>query len=71
MRQVRMLRGWRLWTTIDLATLIFFSAGFSLFKLFSSPGSRWDISWSAVAGLAATATLIVSLWTFLSVRTKG
>jgi hypothetical protein len=41
----------------------FFLVAFSLAKITSSHGSRWDISWTAVARVAAASAAIVSLWT--------
>jgi len=71
MRQHRKLNGWRLWTTVVLLSLFLFSAAFSLNKMFSFAGSRWDIiSWPAIAWMAAGTTLVVSLWTLLSDRMK-
>jgi len=45
--------------------LAFFLVAFCLAKITSSTGSHWDISWSAVAWVAAAAAAIVSLWTLL------
>jgi hypothetical protein len=70
MRQRRVLSGWRLSVTVGLSTLVLVSAVFSLMKILSSPGSRWDISWAAIAWLIAGATLVVCLGTYLSVRMK-
>jgi hypothetical protein len=69
-RQRRILSGWRLWVTVALLMLVFFSAFFSLMNITSSPGSRWDISWPPIALLAVGATLVVWLCTLLSVRMK-
>jgi hypothetical protein len=44
---------------------------FSLAKTTSSHGSRWDISWTAVAWLAASAAAIVSLVTLLDSGRRG
>jgi hypothetical protein len=44
-----------------LSSLAFFLVAFSLAKISSSTGSRWDISWSTVAWLAAAVAAIVSL----------
>jgi uncharacterized membrane protein len=70
MRQRRVLSGRRLWATVGLYSLVFFLAVFSIMKILSSPGSRWDISWAAIAWLTAGTTLVVCLWTYLSVRMK-
>jgi len=64
-RRRRVLTGGRLWAVIALFSLAFFLAAFSLAKITSSHGSRWDISWTAVALVAAAAAAIVSLWTLL------
>jgi len=71
MRLRRVLSGWRLWATIGLLTLVLFLVVFSLMKTLSSPGSRWDISWPAIAWLTAGTTLVVCLWTYLSVWMKS
>jgi hypothetical protein len=71
MRRRRVLSGWRLWATVGLLSLVLLLAVFSLMKLLSSPGSRWDILWTAIAWLSAGATLVVCLWTYLSVRMKS
>jgi hypothetical protein len=71
MRQRRVLNGWRLWTTVGLLSLVLLVAVFSLMKILSSPGSRWDIPWTALAWLSAGTTLVVCLWTYLSVRMKS
>jgi hypothetical protein len=68
MRQRRVLSGWRLRATVGLYSLVLFLAVFSLMKILSSPGSRWDISWDAIAWLTAGTTLVVCLWTRLSSR---
>ena len=65
MRRIRILKGWRLWATIGLFSYTFFLAAFCLAKIFSAPGSRWDISWAAVGWGAAGAALVVALWTLL------
>lgn len=70
-RRPRVLTGWRLWATIALASLAFFLLAFSLAKITSPTGSRWDISWSAVAWIAAAAAAIVSLWTLIDSGRKG
>jgi hypothetical protein len=71
MRQPRVLSGWRLWATVGLSSLVLFLAVFSLMKITSSPGSRWDISWATIAWLTAGTTLVVCLWTYLSVWMKS
>jgi len=71
MRQRRIPSGWRLWATVGLLSLVLFLAVFSLMKILSSSGSRWDISWAAIAWLTAGTTLVVCLWTYLSVRMKS
>jgi hypothetical protein len=71
MRRPRILTGWRLWTTIGLATVVFFVVVFSLAKISSLHDSRWDISWSAVGWTAAAATVFVVLWTFLESGRRG
>ena len=56
---------------VGLYSLVLFLAVFSLMKIMSSPGSRWDISWAAIAWLTAGTKLVVCLWTYLSVRMKS
>ena len=51
-RRRRVLTGGRLWAVLALVSLAFFLVAFSLGKITSSHGSRWDISWTAVAWLA-------------------
>ena len=71
MRRRSVLSGWRLWATVGLCNLVLFLSVFSLMKVLSSPGSRWDISWTAIAWFTGGATLAVCLWTHLSVRMKS
>lgn len=71
MRRRRVLSGWSLWATVGLLGLVLFLAVFSLKKILSSPGSRWDMSWAAIAWLSAGTTLVVSLWTYFSDGTKS
>ena len=71
MRRRRVLTGWRLWTTVGVATVFFFLGWFSLAKVSASHDSRWDISWSAVGWTAAAATAFVLLWTYLDSGRKG
>jgi len=71
MRRPRILTGWRLWTSMGLATVVFFLVAFSLAKISSLNGSRWDISWSAVGWTAAAATAFVLLLMFLDSGRKG
>jgi len=66
----RLLLGWRLWTVVGLTTLVFFSVAFSLAKISSPHGSRWDVPWIVIASLAVGATLFVGLGTFLSRKLK-
>jgi hypothetical protein len=68
MLRTRILKGWKLWASIGLFACAFFFTAFSLEKISSNPGSRWDISWAAVVWLAAGATLVASLWSFLGSR---
>jgi hypothetical protein len=65
------LTGWRLRALVAVFSLAFFLIAFSLAKITSSTGSRWDISWSAVAWLAAAAAAIVSLLTLVDSGWKG
>jgi hypothetical protein len=65
MRRTSPLRGWRLWASIGLFCYAFFLAAFALAKTISHFGSRWDISWTAVAWGAAIPAVLVSLWTFI------
>jgi hypothetical protein len=53
-----------------LFCLGFFIAAFSMAKITSPAGSRWDVSWSAVAWLVAAAAA-VSLWTLLDSDKRG
>ena len=71
MRRPRILTGWRLWTSVGLATVVLFLVVFSLAKISSPHDSRWDISWSALGWTAAAATAFVLLWTFLESGRKG
>jgi uncharacterized protein YfiM (DUF2279 family) len=71
MRRTRILKGWRLWATVGLSSYALLLAAFCLAKIFSTPGSRWDISWPAVVWGAAGAALVVSLWTFLDSGRKN
>jgi len=71
MRRPRILTGWRLWTSMGVATVVFFLVAFSLLKISSPHYSRWNISWSAVGWTAAAATAFVLLWTFLDSEGKG
>jgi Na+/melibiose symporter-like transporter len=71
MRERRVLSGWRLWITVGLLSLVLLLAVFSLMKILSSPSSPWDISWTELAWLSAGTTLVVCLWTYLSVRMKS
>jgi hypothetical protein len=59
------------WAVIALFCLAFFLVAFSLAKMTSSHGSRWDISWTAVAWVAAAAAAIVSLLTLLDSGRRG
>ena len=56
---------------IALFSLAFFLVAFALAKITSPHGSRWDISWTAVAWIAAAAAAIVSLLTLLDSGRKG
>lgn len=69
--KTRVLKGWRLWATVGLLSCAFLIAAFGLAKIFSTRGSRWDISWSAVVWGAAAAALVVTLWTFLDPGRKN
>ena len=71
MRRRRVLTGGRLWAVIALFSLAFFLVAFSLAKITSSLGSRWDISWTAVAWVAAATAAIVSLLTLLDSSRRG
>jgi hypothetical protein len=64
------LKGWRLWATLGLFSFAFLFTTFCLAKIFSVHGSRWDISWAAVAWLAAGIALVVSLLTLSDSGTK-
>jgi hypothetical protein len=70
-RRRRVLTGGRLWAVIALFSVAFFLVAFSLAKITSSYGSRWDISWTAVAGVTAAAAAIVSLLTLFDSGRKG
>jgi hypothetical protein len=70
MRRVRVLGGWRLWTTVGLFSCAFFLSAFSLAKVFAPTGGRWDISWASVAWLAVGTGLAVFLWTLLDPEKK-
>jgi hypothetical protein len=70
-RRRRVLTGWRLWAVIALFSLAFFFAAFTLVKITSPHGSRWDISWTAAAWVAAATVAIVSLWTLLDSGRRG
>ena len=65
-----LLRGWKLWAGIGLSSYVFFLAAFSLARIFSGNGGRWNISWGALVWLAAGAGLVVWLLTFVDSRTK-
>lgn len=69
-RRRRVLTGSRLWAIMALFCLGFFIAAFSMAKITSPAGSRWDVSWSAVAWLVAAAAA-VSLWTLLDSDKRG
>ena len=64
MKQVRVLTGWRLWAVVVVFSFGFFLAAFSLLKVSSSAGGRWDISWAAVGWLT------VAVGGFVSVSTR-
>jgi dolichol kinase len=66
----RTRKGWKLWASVGLFVSAFFFTASSLATILSSPGSRWSISWAAVAWLAAGASLAVLLWTLLDSGTK-
>ena len=70
MRRVRVIKERRLWAVIAVFSLAFFLVVFSLAKITSSTGSRWNPSWSAVVWVAAAVAAAVSLWTLLDSR-KG
>ena len=56
---------------MGLLTMAFFLVFFSLAKISSPAGSRWDVSWSALGWSAAAATVFVLFWTLLDSGTKG
>ena len=70
MRRAGVLKRWRLWAVVGLLGYVAFFVAFSLSKILARSGSRWDISWTAVALWAAGVVFVVSLWTFLDRGTK-